>query len=311
MQGNFSRAVLNLYDLAEQTAPDRFTEQVLLTSLRGLLRFEGALYRGVATSHAPTVLRLRDDGSAEAGESWPDCAALASDHPVMVALRERLARRLPAPREAPMPPAAEQARHLLLCRDPPPAADSDNWLLLYRAAADRFQQSDCILVRDIWPHVVRARRLNLERSLDALLLESRTRPAALINDMGVFEVANEPMRELLALETFDLGARSLPLPVVVALLNTGVYRGRRIEIRAEQKYGYIACTARRIAVIDTLAPSERAVAERYAKGMKREEIARGLKVSPHTVRNQLANVYEKLGVHSKAELARLLLGRSH
>ena len=97
---------------------------------------------------------------------------------------------------------------------------------------------------------------------------------------------------------------------MVALLNTGVYRGRRIEIRAEQKYGYIACTARRIAVIDTLAPSERAVAERYAKGMKREEIARGLKVSPHTVRNQLANVYEKLGVHSKAELARLLLGRS-
>ena len=38
----------------------------------------------------------------------------------------------------------------------------------------------------------------------------------------------------------------------------------------------------------------------FARGMTHKEIAAHLNVSPHTVRNQLAQVYLKLGVHDKA-----------
>ncbi|MDO8300218.1 response regulator transcription factor, partial [Lacisediminimonas sp.] len=70
--------------------------------------------------------------------------------------------------------------------------------------------------------------------------------------------------------------------------------------------GYMLCTGRRLSVVHMLARSELAVAYNYASGMSHKEIAILLGVSPHTVRNQLVAVYQKLDIHSKAELASML-----
>ena len=55
-----------------------------------------------------------------------------------------------------------------------------------------------------------------------------------------------------------------------------------------------------------LTPAETRVARLYAAGLTQGEIARRAGVSPSTVRNQLASVYLKLGVHSKVGLIQAL-----
>jgi DNA-binding CsgD family transcriptional regulator len=53
-----------------------------------------------------------------------------------------------------------------------------------------------------------------------------------------------------------------------------------------------------------LSRRERELLEYVALGLRNQDIATALSVSPHTVRNQLSAVYEKLGVANRTELAR-------
>jgi DNA-binding CsgD family transcriptional regulator len=54
-----------------------------------------------------------------------------------------------------------------------------------------------------------------------------------------------------------------------------------------------------------LTPTERRVADLVAEGLQTKQVAATLFVSPKTVEGHLTNIYAKLGVHSRAELARL------
>jgi DNA-binding NarL/FixJ family response regulator len=58
---------------------------------------------------------------------------------------------------------------------------------------------------------------------------------------------------------------------------------------------------------DLLSPAEWSVARDAAAGKSNAEIARERGRSPRTIANQLASVYAKLGVGSRAELAAFLL----
>jgi DNA-binding CsgD family transcriptional regulator len=57
-----------------------------------------------------------------------------------------------------------------------------------------------------------------------------------------------------------------------------------------------------------LTPTERSVAETIAAGRTTRQAAQLLFVSPRTVEAALTSVYRKLGIHSRAELARAMLG---
>jgi DNA-binding CsgD family transcriptional regulator len=59
---------------------------------------------------------------------------------------------------------------------------------------------------------------------------------------------------------------------------------------------------------DALTPSERRVAELAATGGTNREIAQALFVTPRTVEGHLTNVYAKLGVGSREELAGVVPG---
>ena len=58
-----------------------------------------------------------------------------------------------------------------------------------------------------------------------------------------------------------------------------------------------------------LTPTERRVAEHVAEGLQTKEVARVLFVSPKTIEGHLSNIYAKLGVHSRTELANRLNAR--
>ena len=51
-----------------------------------------------------------------------------------------------------------------------------------------------------------------------------------------------------------------------------------------------------------LSPAEAAVVAELARGLTNGEIARALGKSPGTVKNQLGNVYRKLGVKNRIRL---------
>jgi DNA-binding CsgD family transcriptional regulator len=56
----------------------------------------------------------------------------------------------------------------------------------------------------------------------------------------------------------------------------------------------------------SLTKAEQQIANRAVRGQTNAEIAKARKTSPRTVANQLARIYEKLGVRSRLELAALL-----
>ena len=55
-----------------------------------------------------------------------------------------------------------------------------------------------------------------------------------------------------------------------------------------------------------LTVSEQRVAELAASGMTNRDVAAALFISPKTVEANLARIYRKLGIHSRAELGRLM-----
>jgi DNA-binding NarL/FixJ family response regulator len=55
-----------------------------------------------------------------------------------------------------------------------------------------------------------------------------------------------------------------------------------------------------------LSPSEQRVAELAGSGMTNRDVAAALFISPKTVEANLARIYRKLGIHSRAELGRLV-----
>ncbi len=87
---------------------------------------------------------------------------------------------------------------------------------------------------------------------------------------------------------------------------TGRFSGRRIIVRVDAADDAVLVHVRRRVAADGLTERERQIAEAFALGESHREIGERLGIAPATVRRHLANLYEKLGVSSKAELDRML-----
>ncbi len=100
--------------------------------------------------------------------------------------------------------------------------------------------------------------------------------------------AREPLKE--ALETFErLGARGWAERTRTELRATGEQQARRSETAAEQ-----------------LTPHELQIAVLVAQGMTNREAASALFLSPKTIEYHLGQIYRKLDVRGRAQLARLM-----
>jgi DNA-binding CsgD family transcriptional regulator len=100
--------------------------------------------------------------------------------------------------------------------------------------------------------------------------------------------AREPLKD--ALDTFErLGARSWAERTRTELRATGEQQARRTETAAEQ-----------------LTPHELQIAVLVAQGMTNREAAAALFLSPKTIEYHLGQIYRKLDVRGRAQLARLM-----
>jgi DNA-binding NarL/FixJ family response regulator len=59
-----------------------------------------------------------------------------------------------------------------------------------------------------------------------------------------------------------------------------------------------------------LSPREDEISRLVAEGMSNREVSRTLKISESTVKNSIFNIFEKLGISNRVELARYVNGAS-
>lgn len=119
-----------------------------------------------------------------------------------------------------------------------------------------------------------------------------------------FGVAMEPVDSTCAVaqlnQAFDMysahGAVADARRVARALQGLGVHR--RV-VRKRERSGWESLTA-----------SEMRVLELVADGATNRGVAQRLTISPHTVNTHLRNIFSKVGVHSRGELATLMRGRA-
>jgi DNA-binding CsgD family transcriptional regulator len=84
-----------------------------------------------------------------------------------------------------------------------------------------------------------------------------------------------------------------------------VFDGMGARTWAERARAELARVGGRAPSTGALTPTELRVAELVAEGLQTKQVAAALFVSSKTVEGHLTNIYAKLGVHSRAELARL------
>ncbi len=70
----------------------------------------------------------------------------------------------------------------------------------------------------------------------------------------------------------------------------------------------LAKAGTKTSVLDLLSPREREVAQEVALGRRNREIAQAINVTEGTIKIYLHNIYRKLGIGSRTELAALVMG---
>ena len=84
------------------------------------------------------------------------------------------------------------------------------------------------------------------------------------------------------------------------------YQGSAITLEMECVADLIVIAARPLSAKDLLTPRELEVAELFSHGYTYKAVAKQLEISPATVRHHLRNVYSKLEIQDKGEIAWVL-----
>lgn len=182
---------------------------------------------------------------------------------------------------------------------------------LYRSDPSKpFSEEDRQATELVVPHVFSAAR---RARLGALRAGSRVPDAhgqagALANAAGLVFEAEPGFVDLVRAGWPGWSGPRLPreLKEVVAKgKSTRVVR-KPVVVRADAAEQCVLLHVRRMVPADQLTPREREIAEAFSQGETHREIGARLELSPNTVRRHLANVYEKLGIASKAELDKMI-----
>jgi len=314
----FSRTLVDLYHVAENSSLSAFPEQALHL-LQPWIGFDGAVFgMGENQAEAPVSLQIVQAHVYNRDASLlTDYREVAATDPVTGAYLTGLNSPLQVDcqalyRQQKLDDVAafthkHQIRHLMLYGDAPTAGNVGRWMVLYRSDNCAFHASQTECLHAAWFHVSRAIDLNRSAVLNRLDPQHVLRASALVGIRGAIEAGDPHFFTLLAREWPACSHNSLPAALLHCAEKGLVYRGRHIEVTVRRQDTYLVCVAHAIDQQALLTPGEYAVARRFAEGLSSKEIARELGVSPHTVRSQLSNAYSKLDVHDKAALAQRLM----
>jgi DNA-binding NarL/FixJ family response regulator len=146
--------------------------------------------------------------------------------------------------------------------------------------------------------------------IHALDAARRLEPSAVLvigepNRIGSRALARQLLRRGEALHVVlvggsdDSGLRSLPADIAAASVMTALRDGGGMPARLQPP-----AEDEGVAKLGTLTTRERRILRLVASGASVSEVSQGLKVSEHTIRTHLQNLYAKLGIHSRVQLVR-------
>lgn len=177
---------------------------------------------------------------------------------------------------------------------------------LYRAdRRARFSEPERLLAQHALPHMVEAWRVARLR-----VVRHETPPAppagralGICDGKGLLHTAGPDFAALMRQEWNGWCGPTIPQQWLGGSQKS--FLGRHIAASLRPINDLWLVQLRRRAPLDSLTPREIDVARRFGLGMNYQEIAVELHISPATVRNHLANIYGKLNVSNKVELAKL------
>ncbi|MBL9012902.1 MAG: hypothetical protein JNL83_01930 [Myxococcales bacterium] len=187
------------------------------------------------------------------------------------------------------------------------------WVMsIYRSAASPpFSETERVANELVSPHLFAASRTARIGELRTLtrVRGGHGQLTAITSAAGLILEAEPGVVDVLRAEWPAWSGPFVPPPLWEAIpTGTGRHVGRRIAVRVDAAEDARLVHARLRVAADDLTEREREVAEAFALGESHREIGDRLRIAPATVRRHLANLYEKLGVSSKAELDRMLRG---
>lgn len=203
-------------------------------------------------------------------------------------------------------------RHILSTYVPDaPLSGLHQVVYLWRSCSDRpFLERERRLKQALMPHLVEAlrqsRRLEIQRGL--LRSWEKKHSTALVDREGVLHHVEERFLSLLVRHWPGWRGAKLPKELVDRLLVDGSweYHTRTGRIRCAPLGESYLLVGSEVDELASLSKRELQIAEHFAAGFTYRQVAVQLSISPATVRNHIAHVYQKLGIRSKPELGRVL-----
>jgi DNA-binding CsgD family transcriptional regulator len=186
-----------------------------------------------------------------------------------------------------------------------PALNLVEGFALYRSNPKaRFSEPERLLTQHALPHLVEAWRMNRLRLIQLEKPTSARQACGLCDSTGLLRTAGADFAAMMRNEWPHWHGPKVPAQWMAG--GAKAFVGRTIAASLEPINDLWLVKVRRRAPLDNLTPREIDVAMRFGQGMNYQEIAVELHIAPATVRNHLTNIYGKLGVGNKVELARLL-----
>lgn len=188
---------------------------------------------------------------------------------------------------------------------------SQDFMAIFRAQPrDRYSDDEHRRAEFLMPHLIEAGRINRVLWLNQMsaMTQPRRGARAIVGLGGMLYSYDEAFANIVRMEWPEWLPPILPQQLLTEVRATSALRfaGNHIVVGASACGDMLFLQTRQRLPVDALAPVERSVASLVAHGQPYKEVARNLGVSVATIRNQLHNVYRKLGIRNKAELAQCL-----
>lgn len=200
--------------------------------------------------------------------------------------------------------------HLLATHAIDPVIGLSNAITLYRRNPDRpFNERERQIKQALMPHYIAALNRNKIAPWIRDAAHALNYPAAAILDPeGGLRYVTDYFGEMLRREWPDWRGPELPEPLRAQLdaPANGQFSGKHIAAKITLRQHMPLIQLRSKLLADQLSEQQMKVAHHTADGLSFKEIARLMDLSPATVRYYLTNIYRKLGIKNKIELAEIM-----
>lgn len=328
-----SNLLIELYRAAQGMAVDEFQE-FSLGLLNSLVPFDSAIYgSGVLMQQGMQIQEVYLHNKPI--ELLSDYAAITHADPVLKALRANPGRviRFHPPtlfsdkEKRPLFNYAKRYEHsngmstVHIDQDSPQA----QVISIFRADEDsHFLTQDSWMVEQVLPHLLEAHKVNQALAVHRSVKDTDRSTVAIARPNGALHFCGMGFRKLVNMEWPDWESAILPGPLMDKLVRIGSTGfctatirisvkcvGELLFLKASRVAASVSCPTIRPELLQGtygLTPAEVRVAIVLLEGGSARDVADYLNVSHHTVRAQIKQIYDKLGVDTRARFVKLVLG---